>query len=123
MFPTELQRFQYYDKYARFDWQKRGRESWAETVNRAVNFLRELGGNDLTDYVEIEQNILGLKVMPSMRLLAMAGPAARRTNVCLYNCSFMGIRDIRAFGEILMISSAISWVIFSIFTPDNVSIR
>ncbi|RJQ27298.1 recombinase [Candidatus Parcubacteria bacterium] len=105
-FATELQLFQFYDKYSRFDWEKGRRETWEETVNRAVDFLYELGGDrlDRLVYEDIKFNIFNLRTMPSMRLLAMAGPPARRTNICIYNCSFLGIDDLRAFDEILLIS-------------------
>lgn len=52
----------------------------------------------------LRDGILHMRIMPSMRLLAMAGAAARRNSVALYNCSFLGISDIEAFVEILTIS-------------------
>ena len=45
-----------------------------------------------------------MKVMPSMRLLAMAGPAARRNNIAMYNCSYMPVDSIDSFVEALIIS-------------------
>jgi ribonucleoside-diphosphate reductase alpha chain len=45
-----------------------------------------------------------MKAMPSMRLLAMAGPAARRNNIAIYNCSYMPIDSIDSFVEGLIIS-------------------
>ena len=41
-FPEQLQKFQFYDKYSRFSWELGRRETWIETVDRAVNFLKEL---------------------------------------------------------------------------------
>lgn len=105
-FPTPIQKFQFYDKYSRFDYTKARRETWIETVDRTVNYLKELSENKLTneDYDKIRQYILEMKVMPSMRLLAMAGPAARRNNISIYNCSFVPIDSIDAFVETLIIS-------------------
>lgn len=105
-FPTPLQEFQFYDKYSRFNYDLGRRETWLETVKRAVDFLRELSENKLSedDYSTIQEMILNMEIMPSMRLLAMAGDAARRTNISIYNCSFMGIDDIACFGEALYIS-------------------
>lgn len=101
-FPTPLQQFQFYDKYSRYDENLGRRETWVETVDRSVAFLRELvqdqiertrdrhdkRAKDLPEetWVEIRQAILEMRVMPSMRLLAMAGPAARRQNLAIYNC-------------------------------------
>ncbi len=105
-FPTALQQFQFYDKYSRFDYSLGRRETWVETVTRTVDFLYELSQGRLEpeDYVRIQQGILNMKVMPSMRLLAMAGPAARRDNTTIYNCSYMPVSDLRSFSEALWIS-------------------
>ena len=76
-FPTQLQKFQFYDKYSRFNYDLGRRETWIETVDRAVEYLCELSEYRLPQetYTRIRQGILDMKVMPSMRLLAMAGPA------------------------------------------------
>lgn len=105
-FPTQLQKFQFYDKYSRFNYDLGRRETWVETVNRAVEFLKELSDFRLSTetYERIRQGILNMKVMPSMRLLAMAGPAARRNNIALYNCSYMPVDSIDSFVEALIIS-------------------
>lgn len=113
-FPTPLQMFQHMDKYARFDEVKGRRETWPETVDRAVVYLQELvarhTGGDLVFnanvWCDIYEDILHMRVMPSMRLLAMAGKAARRQNVSIYNCSYQPIDDVRAFSEALLISMA-----------------
>ena len=75
-FPTQIQKFQFYDKYARFSYVHGRRETWIETVDRAVEYMKELSDYRLQPltYQRIRQAILEMKVMPSMRLLAMAGP-------------------------------------------------
>ncbi|MCP4424149.1 MAG: recombinase [Chloroflexi bacterium] len=105
-FPTQLQKFQFYDKYARFNYDLGRRETWLETVNRAVEYLKELSDYRLSSetYERIRQGILQMKAMPSMRLLAMAGPAARRNNIAIYNCSYMPVDSIDSFVEALIIS-------------------
>ncbi|MBR9998069.1 MAG: hypothetical protein KFF73_03815 [Cyclobacteriaceae bacterium] len=105
-FPTQLQKFQFYDKYSRFNWELGRRETWVETVDRAVNFLKELSEFRLpkTTYERIRKGILEMNVMPSMRLLAMAGPAARRNNISIYNCSYMPVDGIQSFVEAMIIS-------------------
>src|SRR3989339_453715 len=45
-----------------------------------------------------------MKAMPSMRLLAMAGPAARRSNIAIYNCSYLPVDSLDSFVEALTIS-------------------
>ncbi len=115
-FPTQLQKFQFYDKYSRFNYELGRRETWVETVDRAVDFLRELSDYRLPaeTYERIRQGILEMKVMPSMRLLAMAGPAARRNNIALYNCSYMPVDSIDSFVEALIISMSGCGVGFSV---------
>lgn len=118
-FPTPIQQFQFFDKYSRFDHELGRRETWEETVNRAVDFLHELTvphGNpiDAETWERLRRGILKMEVMPSMRLLAMAGPAARRNHISVYNCSFQGIDDIHCFPEALLISMSGTGVGFSV---------
>ncbi|MCG8474219.1 MAG: ATP cone domain-containing protein [Cytophagales bacterium] len=105
-FPTQLQKFQFYDKYARFDYGSGRRETWVETVERSVDYLKELSKNQLSEqeYEELRQGILDMHVMPSMRLLAMAGDPARRNNIAIYNCSYMPVDSVDSFVEALLIS-------------------
>jgi ribonucleoside-diphosphate reductase alpha chain len=127
-FPTQLQRFQFYDKYSRFIKSQGRRETWKETVERSVNFLWELvlqyspaGLN--TDkreevrkvvYEEVMPAILRMEVMPSMRLLAMAGEAARRDHSVLYNCSYLPLDSVDSFCELFANSMAGCGVGFSV---------
>lgn len=105
MFQTPLQQFQFYDKYSRFSYLYNRRETWAETVDRAADYLYELSSGKLGgEYGGIRNAMLNLDVLPSMRLLAMAGDAARRTNVSIYNCSYMEVSSLDAFCEALLIS-------------------
>jgi ribonucleoside-triphosphate reductase (thioredoxin) len=115
-FPTQIQKFQFYDKYSRFSYDLGRRETWIETVDRTVDFLKELSGERLPaeTYQRIRQGILEMRVMPSMRLLAMAGPAARRNNIALYNCSYMPVDGIDSFVEALIISMSGCGVGFSV---------
>ncbi len=105
-FPTQLQKFQFYDKYARFTYAHGRRETWVETVDRAVEYLKELSDYRLQPltYQRLRHGILNMKIMPSMRLLAMAGPAARRNNISIYNCSYMPVDSIDSFVEAMIIS-------------------
>ena len=105
-FPTQLQKFQFYDKYSRFNYDLGHRETWVETVDRASDYLRELSDNKLDEetYARIRKAILEMRAMPSMRLLAMAGPAARRNNIAIYNCSYLPVDCIDSFVEALIIS-------------------
>lgn len=115
-FQTPLQEFVYYRNYSRFRYDLGRRETWPETVERAVSFLRELSRDKLPPsvYDRIHNAILHMEIMPSMRLIAMAGEAAKRDNVCIYNCSYLPVSDISAFVEALAISMAGCGVGFSV---------
>ena len=105
-FPSPIQKFQFFDKYARFNYSLGRRETWVETVDRSVDFFYELAGSRLTaeTYQHLRRMILEMLAMPSMRLLAMAGPAARRSNITIYNCSYLPVESIDSFVEALIIS-------------------
>jgi len=115
-FPSPLQKFQFFDKYSRFNYDLGRRETWIETVDRSVDFLYELAGARLPaeTYARIRRSILEMRSMPSMRLLAMAGAAARRNNVAIYNCSYQPVESIDSFVEALTISMSGCGVGFSV---------
>lgn len=105
-FPDPISKLVYFEKYSRWDEALGRRETWVETVDRAVNYLKELSEYRLPEeeYAEIRHAILTMQVLPSMRLLAMAGAPARRSQITIYNCSFINIDCITAFVEALIIS-------------------
>lgn len=105
-FENPIQKFQFFDKYSRFNYDFGRRETWKETVNRAVEYLKELSEKKLDKkvYERLRTAILEMKATPSMRLLAMAGPAARRSNIGIYNCSYQPVDSIDSFVEALLIS-------------------
>ena len=115
-FPTPLQRFQYLDKYSRYRYDLGRRETWSETVDRAVEYLRWLSKDrlDERDYKKIHHAILNLHVMPSMRLLAMAGEAAKRDAKSIYNCSALPIDSIDSITEVMALSMSGIGVGFSV---------
>lgn len=105
-FETQLQQYQFFDKYSRFNYEHGRRETWKETVKRTVDYLRWVSYDKLddSDYNDIYDAILKMEVMPSMRLLATAGKAAQKMPQSIYNCCFCAIDNIMSFVEILNIS-------------------
>lgn len=105
-FGNQIQKFQFFDKYSRFNYDLGRRETWKETVDRAVDYLHELsdGRLEADDYSRMRKAVLEMKSAPSMRLLAMAGPAARRSNIGIYNCSYQPVDSLDSFVEALLIS-------------------
>ena len=101
-FQNEMSKFVYYRTYSRWDDDKGRRETWDETVNRCVDYLKKISKNKLkkSDYELIHKYILEMKVMPSMRLLWTAGKPASLNNVAIYNCSTVPIDSLGSFGEV-----------------------
>jgi len=63
---------------------------------------------------QLEEAILGLEVMPSMRSLMTSGPAAERDNTCMYNCSYLAVDDLKSFDEAMFILLCGTGVGFSV---------
>ena len=62
-FPSQLQKFQFFDKYSRFNYDFGRRETWVETVDRAVSFLKEISKkNKNNELSELSEQIL--KTLP-----------------------------------------------------------
>lgn len=115
-FQNPLGEFVFYRSYSRWLEEENRRETWIETIDRFMSFMKENLGKKLTEkeYDEIREAILSQKVMPSMRLLWSAGPAARKSNVCAYNCSFIAPSKIRDFGEMVYLLMCGTGVGFSV---------
>jgi len=112
--PSDYQTFIATSRYARWLDDEGRRETWGETVGRFIdNIVRpsDLDGKTLN---ELEDAILNLDVMPSMRALMTAGPAAERDNTCVYNCSYLPVDHPRAFDEAMFILLCGTGVGFSV---------
>lgn len=115
-FKNELAEFIYYRTYSRWIEEEGRRETWVETVDRYINFMKENLGARLREdeYAEVKEAILNQQVMPSMRLLWAAGKAAKASNVSVYNCSFIAPKEIRDFAEIMYLLMCGTGVGFSV---------
>ena len=107
--PTSYQEFIHLSRYSRWLPEKNRRETWDETVARYFDFftehLKETVDFNLTKKLrdELEQAVLGLRVMPSMRCIMTAGEALKRENIAGYNCSYVAVDRPQSFDEILYI--------------------
>jgi ribonucleoside-diphosphate reductase alpha chain len=115
-FHNALAEFVYYRTYSKWIEEEGRRETWIETVDRYIDFMKENLGDKLTEaeYTEVREAILDQASMPSMRLLQFAGKAARATNVAAYNCSFIAIQKPEDFAEMMYISMCGTGVGFSV---------
>ena len=112
--PTDYQTFIATSRYARWLEDENRRETWPETVGRFIDNIVRPADIDSKTIDEIEDAILNLEVMPSMRALMTAGQAANRDNTCVYNCSYLPVDHPRAFDEAMFILLCGTGVGFSV---------
>jgi len=112
--PTDYQTFIATSRYARWLDKEKRRENWGETVSRYVENVVATVVRDEIVLDDLEQAILNLEVMPSMRSVMTAGPAADRDNTCMYNCSFLPVDDVKSFDEAMFILLCGTGVGFSV---------
>jgi len=107
-------------RYSRYLDDKGRREHWNETVARYFDFMEKhlatKQNYTLTKELrsELEQAVVALDVVPSMRAVMTAGPALERQNVAAFNCSYLPIDDPKAFDEAMYILLCGTGVGFSV---------
>jgi ribonucleoside-triphosphate reductase len=99
---TPFQTFIHQSKYARWRDDLGRRENWKETVDRWWNWMLTKAPV-LEDRPDVRDAVLNLEVMPSMRALMTAGPAADRDNTSVYNCSYLELDSPIAMSELLYV--------------------
>jgi len=104
MFKNEVAEFIYKRTYSRWLEKENRREDWPETIERFLGFITEERPDIPEKTVnKIRKYMMEFAVMPSMRFLWAAGPAAKADNTTIYNCSFAKINTVDAFSECLYI--------------------
>ena len=95
MFPNECSEFIYIRTYSRWLDDEKRREAWPETVERYVRFIKKHQPEIPAKTVrKIRKYVTSFEVMPSMRMLWAAGPAAEKDNATVYNCSYANIDSV-----------------------------
>ena len=104
MFKNEVSEFIYKRTYSRWLEDENRREDWPETIERFISFvISERPDIPEKTQAKIRKYMTEFAVMPSMRFLWAAGPAAKADNTCIYNCSFAKINSVEAFAECLYV--------------------
>ena len=111
--PTDYQAFISTSRYARWLDDEKRRENWGETVERYMKNVVD-GKVDLETAININEAILNLEVMPSMRAMMTAGPALDRDNTAGYNCSYLPVDHPYSFDEAMFILLCGTGVGFSV---------
>ena len=118
--PTVYQQFIHKSRYARWLPDEGRRETWEETVKRYFDYMQDHLGHyhnyELNPKFreELEEAVLNLDIMPSMRAMMTAGPALGRDNIVGYNCSYLPVDSPRAFDECMYILMCGTGVGFSV---------
>ena len=118
--PTDYQSFIHISRYARWIEDFNRRETWNETVDRYFDYMETYLSKKYNYKLSTElrsklQNaVLNLEIMPSMRALMTAGIALERCHVAGYNCSYLPVDNIRSFDECLYILMCGTGVGFSV---------
>jgi ribonucleoside-triphosphate reductase len=101
--------FIHISRYARWLEAEGRRETWAETVDRYMTFMKDYlvtnynyQSNDKV-FAKVHDAILNHDVMPSMRAIMTAGAALDRDHIAAYNCSFIAVDSLRAFDEAMYV--------------------
>jgi ribonucleoside-diphosphate reductase alpha chain len=105
-FSSPYSEYIFYQFYSRWVPELGRRETWIETIERYMAYMKENLGDKLTkkEYEEVREAILNQDICPSMRLLWSAGKACRQSNVWAYNCSYIAPTCPQDLGEIMYVS-------------------
>jgi len=118
--PTDYQSFIHVSRYARWIEEYNRRETWNETVDRYFDYMethlsKKYNYNLSTELrTKLQNAVLNLEIMPSMRALMTSGIALERCHVAGYNCSYLPVDNIRSFDECLYILMCGTGVGFSV---------
>lgn len=104
-FSNAAAEFVYTRTYSRWIEAEKRRESWPETVDRYLAFISKHRGEKIPPktLLKMRKYIIAFEVMPSMRAMWAAGPAAEQDNTTIFNCSYANIKSTLEFAEALYI--------------------
>ena len=98
-----LSKITIFSKYAKYIPELKRRETWDEIVDRYENMMIKKYPNLETQIKDSATFIRKKKVLPSMRALQFAGPAAEVNNSRIYNCCFLPIDSVHSFSETMFL--------------------
>jgi ribonucleoside-triphosphate reductase len=105
-----------FGKYAKYNNDLKRRETWEEIVDRYVAMMIKKYPQVKDDIIKNSLYIKEKKVLPSMRALQFAGPAAEVNNARIFNCCFLPIDSIYSFSETMFLLLGGSGVGYSVQT-------
>ena len=94
-----LSKLTVFSKYAKYVPELQRRETWDEIVGRYEEMMIKKYPKLENQIRETSKFMLDKKVLPSMRALQFAGPAAEVNNARIYNCCYLPIDSLHSFSE------------------------
>lgn len=94
-----LSKITVFGKYAKYVPELKRRETWDEIVDRYQEMMVKKYPKLEEAIIESAKFIREKKVLPSMRALQFAGPAAEVNNARIYNCCYLPIDSLHSFSE------------------------
>ena len=98
-----LSKLTVFSKYAKYLPELKRRETWEEIVARYQQMMVKKYPKLEAQINETIKFILDKKVLPSMRALQFAGPAAEVNNSRIYNCCYLPIDSLHSFSETMFL--------------------
>ena len=92
-----------FSKYAKYTPELKRRETWNEIVDRYQEMMIKKYPHLKDAIIASAMWIREKKVLPSMRALQFAGPAAEVNNARIYNCCFLPIDSLHCFSETMFL--------------------
>ena len=117
---SELSTLVYYRTYSRWLPEEQRRETWKETCARAVEYNCSLApGTSKSEAEALFDNMFNLKQFISGRSLWIGGTeAAKKSPLAGFNCSFVVIDKLKAFGDLFYLLMVGTGVGFRILPSD-----
>ena len=98
-----LSKLTIFSKYAKYNPQLKRRETWEEIVDRYQDMMIKKYPKLKDAIVKSVELIREKKVLPSMRALQFAGPAAEVNHARIYNCCYLPVDSLYSFSETMFL--------------------
>ncbi len=116
---TQLAKFVYYRTYSRWLEEEQRRETWRETVQRALTYNCTLAAESQQDAEALFDNVFNLRQFISGRSLWIGGSDASAKLVCAnFNCGFTVMDKTQAFVDLFYLLMVGTGVGFRILKED-----
>ena len=90
-------------KYAKYRPDLNRRETWHELVDRNKEMHQKKYPALKEEIEDAYKYVYDKKVLPSMRSMQFAGKPIEVNPARIYNCAYLPIDDVRAFGEVMFL--------------------